>query len=777
MCARESHGLDMHLVKAAYKEGREEQMWHLLLEISLSSRIDLCLRALRFIGSLARVPADACFAVSDNLAKKPSPDVRELLQKTLQKMALRQPESRTAALERLFRYSRDWDHAKSSSIMPAARLAQSWKSCGLWDKMALKAIADSGPGTVGEIHDRLSLFGPLLHEVELRMRLDGLVQSGILKQERGAVYRPARREDERWLKESVGHTEILRAHKEELISLVTLDNFDMVRMRMKKSKGLSFSRFLASYGLDGLKWKTRERLAARFRAYKNALVAGENVREHADKIMREFYDRFGIQQEERGSTPGFLWFSGRKLGVRNPKLANLSFLFQRKEFLTRADALRLQDWILKKDFAKRIFIPVVLSADGEFVAACAGTGYDIVVLTEESLIALLFTADEERFLMRRILAHCDLESLAPYETVAPVREMFFGRDGLIKEIVRSSKGYAIVATRRMGKTSLLYRVMDEFRKSNRYVTVFLECGGVTDSSQLIERVNSVLRLKKGEVRSTEEFGALLTAKQGDCGRELAFFLDEIDDLVANPDAEKVLQVFKSLSFEGKLRLFVAGFSELFARYRNYRSLFFNFLVFRRLGNLDWQSGYDLVGQPLEELGLSFEDREVVVSSILEITSLHPNQIQIFCDLLTRHMAGRHRRTILISDVEEVARHPEFEDGIIRTMNSNLIFTLEKLIISLAVYYEMHPITAEGVLDVLRDWEVKVPLERVIEILEKLVLYAVLEEHEQRYEFAHPYFAAILRKRDVQSLIEHYADDVLEQQRRGVKSSGETLHAL
>ncbi len=767
----------MHLVKAAYHDGREEQMWHLLLEISLSSRIDVCLRALRFMGSLPRVPGDVCFEVADNMAKKPSPDVRELLQKTLEKMAFRQPELRTAVFGRLYHYSREWDRAKTSSIVPAAQLAQSWKSCGLWDKVAMKVIADSGPGAAAEIHERLSFFGPLLHEVELRLRLDGLVQSGILKQDPSAVYRLARREDERWLRESVGHTEILRVHKDELVSLITLGNFDAVRTRMKKSKGLSFSRFLASYGLDGLRWKTRERLAARLSSYKSALLMGENAREHAERIMREFCERFGIQQEDRGVTTEFFWFSGRKLGVRNPKLAHLSFLFQKKELLTRADALRLQDWILKEDFARRIFIPVVLSTDKEFVGTCAGMGYDTVVLTEVDLIGLLFAADEERFLMTRILSRCDLESLTPYETVAPVRDMFFGRDGLIKEIVRSGKGYAIVATRRMGKTSLLYRVMDEFHKSNRYLTVFLECGGVTDGSQLIDRVNSVLRLKEGQV-AREKFAALLAAKQSECDKELVFFLDEIDDLIANSsEAEKVLQVFKSLAFEGKLRLFTAGFSELFARYRNYKSLFFNFLVFRRLGNLDWQSGYDLVAQPLEELGLAFEDREVVVSSILEITSLHPNQIQIFCDLLVKHMASRRRRSILISDVEEIARHPEFEDGIVRIMNSNLIFVLEKLIISLAVYYEMHAITAEAVLEVLRDWEIQVPLDRVIEILEKLVLYAVLEEREQRYEFAHPYFAAILRKRDVQSLIELYADEVLEQHKRGVESSGETLHAF
>jgi len=47
-----------------------------------------------------------------------------------------------------------------------------------------------------------------------------------------------------------------------------------------------------------------------------------------------------------------------------------------------------------------------------------------------------------------------------------------------------------------------------------------------------------------------------------------------------------------------------------------------------------------------------------------------------------------------------------------------------------------------------------------------VLYAVFEEREGQYDFAHPYFATILQHRDVESMITYYCDEVAREQERG-----------
>lgn len=112
-----------------------------------------------------------------------------------------------------------------------------------------------------------------------------------------------------------------------------------------------------------------------------------------------------------------------------------------------------------------------------------------------------------------------------------------------------------------------------------------------------------------------------------------------------------------------------------------------------------------------------------------------------------------------SDIDEVSRLPEFEDGIIRIMNSNLVHPLEKLCLSLIVYYEAYPIIPQRIVDLLAEWEIEVAFSDVEQMLEKLVLYAVLERRDQAFGFAHPYFPTILKKRDVQSLVEHYAQEL------------------
>ena len=313
---------------------------------------------------------------------------------------------------------------------------------------------------------------------------------------------------------------------------------------------------------------------------------------------------------------------------------------------------------------------------------------------------------------------------------------------------------------RMGKTSLLYRIHDELKKDPANRVLFLECGGVRDNVALCRRVNTALGLSRSPVNGVRQFSGLLAQYCVENGKRLVLFLDEIDNLLAcDPQAEEMFQVFKSLAIEGRLRVYVAGFRELFARFRDYESLFFNFLIFQKLGNLDHKSAIALVAEPMEELGFSFDDREALSERVLQVTSLHPNQIQIFCNLLVHTMAGKRRRRIVESDVDEVSRLPEFEDGIIRIMNSNLVHPLEKLCLSLIVYYEAYPIIPQRIVDLLAEWEIEVAFSDVEQMLEKLVLYAVLERRDQAFGFAHPYFPTILKKRDVQSLVEHYAQEL------------------
>ncbi|MCZ7648260.1 MAG: hypothetical protein M5U26_23880 [Planctomycetota bacterium] len=766
--------LDMNLARQAHREGRREQMWWTLQEIAASGRLDLCLEALRFIQSLQPFEEKHALEVFAQLSAMSSSDIRTALMETITHLATREPESRTRLLSHLVEFSRYWDRmGHQAALSGSAGLSGQWKRMGVWEKAILRALSSaqgrrpSAPSPLKEISQNLSIFQPLLPDIELRLKLDGFVEANLLKRDTYGRYGFAAREDHHYIEEGSDLLGLVREHREQLVGMISLDNFNSFRNALKSHKQIPMERWLECFGLDSNEWKARETFVQNILEWRKAVLGDARTKEltqAAELFVQDLTQRLRFEPQQSGTSDDFLYFTGRKLGLRNPKLSRMTLLLPRHGAVDETSVKRLEEWIVRESFSQQIFVILSGRPDRSPLRREAeASGYDIVVLEERHLMALAFAPHQDQKFMDLVLEECDLESLSPYESQAPVREMFYGREGLVKEILRSQKGYALVGTRRMGKTSLLFRLQDEIRKRPKSETIFLECGGVTDPLALAERLAHGLKFSWPRGSALPDFDRALRKYLDASGKHLYCFFDEIDDLVAaGKDGEPLWQVFKSLSFEGRLTVYVAGFSELFSRYRDYESLFFNFLIFRRLSALDRKSASSLIAHPIEELGLRFEDPEVQLNSILEKTSAHPNIVQIFCDLLVKRMARRRRRVILGPDIEETARHTDFEEMIIRIMHSNLIRPVEKLLLLLVAYYNLRPLTIPQVAELLADWDVKLPIGDISALLDRLVLYAVFEEREGQYDFAHPYFATILRNRDVESLITYYCDEVTKE---------------
>lgn len=759
--------VDINQVKDAYREGRFDQMWQVVLEISRAGHDEVSVECLSFLGTITVPEVEQLFLLFDRFANTANPDVRAALRKNLEELAQRHEPFRTRIYEKLLEYSKRWDgiDAKTRVILNSA-LRENWAQLSLVEKLVLKSMADGkGPFDADSVADGLDSLEGVLHPIEVRPVLERLVRLGILEHHANGTWSFVDAEERLWLAKRVRVVDVLREHHEDFLRSITLEGFAATSRRLRGSAWPTFDEVLAALDIDRQRWEWAEKHTELLRAWKEDVSgivrAGSPARgELLSDVFHRWAELLGIRVLSLGMAGVSHVFTGKKLGKRNPKLTNLTLIAAHGPRLDGVAVQLLEDWIAHEEYARQIFVIFAFHATEDFRQAVARSIYDIVLIDERDQVALALDARGEERFMSLVVRQLDLESLSPYETAAPVREMFFGRSQILKEVLRSEKGYAIVDTRRMGKTSLLYRIHDEMKKDPANRVLFLECGGVRDNVALCRRVNTALGLTRSPVNSVKQFGALLAQSCVESGRRLVLFLDEIDNLLAcDPQAEDLFQVFKSLALEGRLRVYVAGFRELFSRFRDYESLFFNFLIFQKLGNLDRRSAVALVTDPMEELGFEFDDRDPLVERVLQITSLHPNQIQIFCNLLLHTMAGKRRKRIVASDIEEVGRLPEFEDGIIRIMNSNLVHPLEKLILSLIVYYEAYPITPQRIVDLLAEWEIQVAFSDVEVMLEKLVLYAVLERKDQAYGFAHPYFPTILKKRDVQSLVEHYAQEL------------------
>ena len=764
---------DMNLVRQAHRERRLEQMWWMLETIAESDRIDLCLEALRFIHGLQPFDLAHSLAVFDRASLLSSPDIKTAMMASVSRIAAREPAARTQLLEKLLEYSRNWDRAgQQFQSTISTRLSGVWKKLSLGEKVILRALSPSagetGFQTLREAISKLNLFELLMPEIEVRLKLDSFVERGMLLRDDEQRYKFADEQDRRHVLHFGDLPQLIREHSAEFVGMLSFENFPALANALKKNKQVSMANWLDCFGMDASLWKTREILLSKLQEWHRALQSNSSTRElsrAADILIEDFASRIRLDLVQSGQTDDFLYFSGRKLGLRNIKLSRLTLLLPRRPDLDVTTIKKLDEWIVRESHTRQIFILILARPDRtglrETAEACA---HDIVVLEEKDLFKMAFALEQDSTFMNLVLESCDLESLSPYESQAPVREMFYGREGLLKEILRSAKGYALVGTRRLGKTSLLFRLQDEIKKRPKTETVFLECGGVTDALALAERLAIALKIGLPHSFSLPDFERALRHWIDNSGKDLFCFFDEIDDfLAAGKESEPIWQIFKSLCFEGRMTVYVAGFSELFARFRDYESLFYNFLLFRRLSQLDRQSAVSLVAHPILELGLHFDDQETLVEAILEKTSTHPNIIQIFCDLLVKRMAQRKRRTIIASDIEETARHPEFEESIVRIMQSNLIRPVEKLLLLLIAYYNVRPLSSQQVSELLNDWNIQIPINEIAVILDRLVLYAVFEEREGQYDFAHPYFADILQHRDVESMITYYCDEVVKKQ--------------
>ena len=772
--------LDMNSVRQAQRERRLEQMWWMLQSIAESDRIDLCLEALRFIHGLQPFDLAHTLAVFDRMSALSSPDVRNAMINSISRIASREPAARTQLLEKLLEYSRNWDMAgRKLTDSTATRMSGMWKKLTLGEKIILRALSpvlaagskgeardEAGFHTLGEVISHLSIFEPLMPEIEVRLKLDSFVERGMLirSETEDERYRFSDEQDRRHVMHFGDLPHLIREHREEFVGMLSFENFPALASTLKKNKHVSLALWLDCIGLNTNLWKSREAFLGGLQEWHRASQHNASTRDlarAAQTVIGDFARLIRLDLTQSGQTDDFLYFSGRKLGLRNLKLSRITLLLPRRADIDASAMKKLDEWIVRESFTQQIFVVISTRPDRaglrEEAEACA---HDIVVLEEKHLFKIAFAQEQERAFMNLVLESCDLESLSPYESQAPVREMFYGREGLLKEILRSTKGYALVGTRRLGKTSLLFRLQDEIKKRPKAETVFLECGGVTESLRLAERLAIALKIGLPQAFNLTDFERALRHWLDNSGKELYCFFDEIDDFVATgKESEPLWQIFKSLCFEGRMTVYVAGFSELFARFRDYESLFFNFLIFRRLSHLDRQSAVSLVMHPMQELGLQFDDPETIVAAILEKTSAHPNIIQIFCDLLVKRMARRKRRSIIASDIEEAARDPEFEESIVRIMQSNLIRPVEKLLLLLVAYYNVRPLSSQQVSELLADWNIHIPIHELSAILDRLVLYAVFEEREGQYDFAHPYFATILQNRDVESMITYYCDEV------------------
>jgi AAA+ ATPase superfamily predicted ATPase len=275
----------------------------------------------------------------------------------------------------------------------------------------------------------------------------------------------------------------------------------------------------------------------------------------------------------------------------------------------------------------------------------------------------------------------------PYTFGVPVRgkDKFFGREeelelifNTLENIPRGQKqDLVVLGPRRIGKSSLLYRLVDLLMESNRdFVPVYIDVQSILPREIPILFVKILKEIKKGywkkngiklpdfetlqssnvpnvlEFLTFNEDMALLnnSIATEDLPR-LVLMFDEVELLLDFGEA-KILEWLRSLiQVMGYSIFVVAGSDRLYSLTQDYGSPFYNIFKTIELFPLAPDAARQLIEKPANEIGLEISSSEV--DKILEYAGNNPYFIQGIAHYLIEELNRQQRYQAYSQDVDKV----------------------------------------------------------------------------------------------------------------------------
>jgi serine/threonine protein kinase len=380
--------------------------------------------------------------------------------------------------------------------------------------------------------------------------------------------------------------------------------------------------------------------------------------------------------------------------------------------------------------------------------------YDFVVLDRAQLEVLAATNDPQRFVEMVVEQATDPGSLSPYVVRGPVPEnMFFGRELEVKTLTQGvgSRSLAVVAGRRMGKSSTLLRVQRALATDPRYQPTYLSCEDRVTWSDFLAMLDARATDGPDEPQALRERVIALREEAGD--RSLVFLLDEFDALLEHDAAHggRLSRTLRAMAHEGLCRFIFSGGRTLYRHLHDAGSPFFNFCEELLLRPLDAKAVSAIVLKPMRQLGLKLPDPERLVTEVVRVTSRHPNLVQIVCHGL---VAGNLDRRVAADQVGQIAAARDFQRSFIEAVWSDAN-SFERLVSLLSP----GPNFMAAELEAELGRRGLAGAGRVPEALDMLELYSIVAPQANGFAFALEAFPATVRRsHDVDALIKTLAEE-------------------
>jgi len=452
------------------------------------------------------------------------------------------------------------------------------------------------------------------------------------------------------------------------------------------------------------------------------------------------------------------------------------FFVPAKSELDDLDISFFQDEILRQD---RPGIPsfILCFKQYEKIKQLTNKQYLNLILLEENTIKniLLSSHPLQVFTHEIILKQVKPSAISTYNTDGPATATFFGRQNEMGKIIKArKKNFAILGARKIGKTSLLKKIMDEL--PTNFLPIYLDLEAPQDQTHqtfLNLLTNEMSRAYYWFDKIAADFSnirnVIRTLRQ-QTTRTPIFILDEIDALIKydRENNYRLLKTFRSLFNEGLVHFIISGYEELFYEKHRRDSPLYNFCHSLQLDKLEKNEALDLVTIPMERIGVTYnnpDDRELM----LHYTSQHPNLLQFFCvhliEKIETHDQEEHQRIIFREDIESVYDSAEYESYIIDDFYlffKEDVRPIERLIVLLFIHScpDQECLTAIEINKLLKNNDVSIPSTRLTHYLDSLILrYILTKERGGKYRFALPIFPELLSRRyDLEDIIEEVIED-------------------
>jgi len=363
--------------------------------------------------------------------------------------------------------------------------------------------------------------------------------------------------------------------------------------------------------------------------------------------------------------------------------------------------------------------------------------------------------------------------VSPYKTEGPVRATFYGRQDEIGRILgKKVRNFAIVGARKIGKTSLLFKIISEMPPTTMPIYLDLEAPEHQNYTTFLSVLQDKIKEKYNqEVAFQHDLGNFspVIKELNQTGKKPIFLLDEADILLKFDETNdyKLLTVFRALAQERYCQVLISGFKKLYLSKMEIGSPLYNFLEIITLDKLKKNDAISLISEPMESIGIKYDNPGDKIL-ILQHTSCHPNLIQFFCKSLVERIQDKenkkNRRSITRNDIEELFETFDYEKYVINDFY--LFFTedfgsIERLIILLLLknYPDKDNFTAAEIKEILNANGIGITLGKLAEYLASLRLrYIFLAEKWGNYCFALPIFPRILKGYELDNLIKEAKED-------------------